>query len=160
MTCQPICSIAHIVLLVCAVEEAELDSVVTALCDRPRNCIPHALTELSFRIGRCHELVDEVNSIQRCLKVRSADLPRLFAARDLLTPWRVLQLLVERARGCVEVHVSHLPLNRKLTVSFGELCYGYPSGEITVDVTHHCGDVSAETAQVRRPISEGRLCIF
>ena len=159
-TCQPICSIAHIVLLVCAVEEAELDSVVTALCDQPRNSIPHALTELSFRIGRCHELVDEVNSIQRCLKVRSADLPRLFAARDLLTPWRVLQLLVERARGCVEVHVSHLPLNRKLTVSFGELCYGYPSGEITVDVTHHCGDVSAETAQVRRPISEGRLRIF
>ena len=50
------------------------------------------------------------------------------------------------------MHVSHLPLNRKLTVSFGELCYGYPSGEITVDVTHHCGDVSAETAQVRRPI--------
>lgn len=87
-------------------------------------------------------------------------MPRLFASRDLLSTWFALQLLVERARGCVEVHVSHLPLNRKLTVSFGELCYGYPSGEITVDVTHHCGDVSAETAQVRRPISEGRLRIF
>ena len=84
-------------------------------------------------------------------------MPRLFASRDLLTTWLVLQLLVERARGCVEVHISHLPLNRKLTVSFGELCYGYPSGEITVDVTHHCGDVSAETAQVRRPISAGNV---
>ena len=67
-----------------------------------------------------------------------------------------MQLLVERARGCVEVHISHLPLDRKLTVSFGDLCYGYPSGEITVDVTHHCGDVSAETAQVRKD----HPCVF
>lgn len=55
------------------VEEAELESVVMALCGRPRSAIPRALCELSFRLGRCHDLKDEVNSIQRSLKVRSAN---------------------------------------------------------------------------------------
>jgi hypothetical protein len=60
-----------------------------------------------------------------------------------------LQLLVERERGCVVVHVSNLVLNRKLTVTFDELSYGYPSGEITIGVTHHCGDITAAAARVR-----------
>ena len=63
----------------------------------------------------------------------------------------LVQLLVERERSCVTVHVSNLPLNRKLTVSFNDLGYGYPSEEIAVEVNHHCGDITAAAARVRQP---------
>ena len=71
-----------------------------------------------------------------------------------------LQLLVERERGVVVVHISNLLLNRKITVAFGELAYGYPSGDVEIGITHVCGGVSAAAAQVRhdRIISVSAAC--
>ena len=60
-----------------------------------------------------------------------------------------VQLIVERERGCVTVYISNLPLARRLSVTFGELGWGYPSCEIAVDVNHHCGDITAAAAMVR-----------
>jgi hypothetical protein len=60
-----------------------------------------------------------------------------------------LQLLVERERGVVVVHISNLPLNRKITVAFGELSYGYPSGDVEIGITHVCGSVTEAAARVR-----------
>ena len=60
-----------------------------------------------------------------------------------------VQLIVERERGCVTVYISNLLLGRRLSVTFDELGWGYPSSEIAVDVKHHCGDVTAAAAMVR-----------
>ncbi len=52
-------------------EDAEVESIVADLCGRHRSWIPHAVCELSLRLGRCHDLKDEVDSIRTSLKVRS-----------------------------------------------------------------------------------------
>jgi len=106
------------------VEDAELEELAASVCGRPRYLIPQVLNELGFRLGRCNDLMDEIDSMQRSLK-----------------------LLVDRRRGSVEVTVCSLPQNRKLQATFSELSYGYPHGDMRIDVTHCVGDVSAETLQ-------------
>ena len=120
------------------VEDAELDCLVAQLCGRSMKLIPQTLNELNFRLGRCDDLIAEVDSVQRILK-----------------------LLVSRTRGCVEVTVANFIRNRKVKIQFSELNYGFPFGDMNVEIVHHVGDMNAEalmeTIREQRTGQYGRL---
>jgi len=100
------------------IEDSELDVLVSRLGGQSRTMLPQILNELSFRLGRCHNLIAEVDALEQKLK-----------------------LLVARGRGCIEVTISDFLHNRKLKISFADLNYRFPFGDMCVEITNCVGDM-------------------